>query len=409
MSAAPDPGATGATTHAVNDATERQLASAHAKFDEATDFTLGVEEEFAILDPGTLDLVPRYDVFAEASEQAGLTRELAGELLASEVEFRTGVCATWGDARDELTTIRRKVNEIARSIGARVAASATHPWADYREQQTVDLPYYNALVERMQWSARRNNTFGLHVHVGVRGADRAIRIADALRTLQPHLLALSASSPFLDGVDTGLASARHWIFSRNFIRGNVAPVFGTLDSYCTHLRWLLETGSITGVNQVWWGTRPHILHGTVELRMFDGQPDVRDTLALVAMAQGVVALLAERHDAGELPEPVPAELIEENAWRAARWGTEAMLIELPGTGTRRAGDTLEQLIGDAEAAAGRAGLDAGAGFARARELVRAGSSAAWQRSMFTEGASLAETYGAVVDATMSSATAETTV
>jgi carboxylate-amine ligase len=384
------------------------LARTRERYDSSVDGTLGIEEEFAICDPDSLDLVPLYEDLHARTGDAGLGESVAGELLASEIEFRTGRCESWTDASRELTDIRRRVMDLARGSNVLLGASATHPWADYREQDIVHLPYYEALVERMQYVAHRNNTFGLHVHVGVHGPDRAIAVADALRAYQPLLLALSASSPFLDGRDSGMASTRHMIFSRNFIRGNVAPVFGTLDGYLDHLRWLRDAGSIDTVGQVWWGTRPHVLHGTVELRMFDGQPDVRDTLALTALASGTIAHLCALHDAGELPAPIDTHLIDENCWRAARWGTDAVFARIPSSERVCAAEAIGVLIAQARTAGQAAGLDLDAGLDRAQQLLDAGCSAHWQRRTFEETGELEIAYRAVIDATMSSATADAT-
>lgn len=392
-----------ATADAAADEFSAQLRGAHERFERSVDGTLGIEEEFAICDPETLDLVPRYEELRALADGSGLETAVAGELLASEIEFRTGRCERWDDAVRELTDIRRKVVDVARRADALLGASATHPWADYREQTTVPLPYYERLVERMQHVTRRNNTFGLHVHVGVQGADRAIRVADALRSLSPLLLALSGSSPFLDGTDTGFASARSITFSRGFPRANVAPVFRTLEGYLEHLRWLRDAGSIWGTGQVWWGTRPHVLHGTVELRMFDGQPDVRDTLALAALSVGAVLHLCELHDAGELPEPVATELVDENAWRAARWGTDARFVDLPGSGVKCAGEMIGVLIQNARRVSASRGLGLEPGLDRAQQMLDAGCSASWQRDLYEQTGELETAYRAVVDATMSSA------
>ncbi|MEO6867078.1 MAG: YbdK family carboxylate-amine ligase, partial [Gaiellales bacterium] len=286
--------------------------------------------------------------------------------------------------------------------GVVLGASATHPWADYREQETVPLPYYELLVGRMQYVTHRNNTFGLHVHVGVNGADRAIRVSDTLRNYQPLLHALSTSSPFLDGLDCGLASARHMIFSRSFVRGNVAPVFGSMDGYLDHLRWLRDAGSIDSVGQLWWGTRPHLMHGTVEFRMFDGQPDVRDTLALTALASGTIAYLSALDDAGELPPPVDHHLIDENGWRAARYGTDAVFADLPSSRRVSAGEAIGELITNARVAGRAAGLELDAGLDRAQQMLDAGSSTVWQRELYAQTGDLHTVYRAVVDATMSS-------
>lgn len=392
------------TTSASGRAAEfnQHLLRARERFDDSVDFTIGVEEEYAICDPATLDLTPRYDELRSAAIEAGLSEYVAGELLASEIEFRTMRCETWQDAVEELLDIRRRVSKVAREIDIVLATSATHPWADYRKQSIVELPYYMELVERMQYVAHRNNTFGLHVHVGVRGSDRAIRVADALRNYQPLLLALSASSPFLEDRDTGMASIRHMIFSRNFPRGNVAPIFGTLDDYTRYLSWLRDAGSIDSIGSVWWGTRPHLLHGTVELRMFDGQPDAQDTLALTALSVGVVAHLCELHDTGELFQPVDTHMLEENCWRAARYGTDAVFIDLPGVRQIHAREAIGTLIDLASKAARNASLDIQSGLDRAREMLEAGCSASWQRSMLEAGSGLSEAYGAVVAATMSS-------
>jgi len=392
------------STPQVDPAQLAELDAARGRYEQSVDGTLGIEEEFAICDPTTLDLRPRYEELRVAAVAAGLEQEVAGELLASEIEFRTGRCETWADAVTELTDIRRRVMGAARQVDAVLATSGTHPWADYREQQTVQLPYYEQLVERMRFVAKRNNTFGLHVHVGVQGADRAIRVHDALRQYAPYLLALSGSSPFLDGLDTGFQSARSIIFSRAFPRANVAPIFGTLDGYLAHLRWLLDTGSAMSTGQVWWNTRPHVLHGTIELRMFDGQPDVRDTLALAALSAGIVAHLCELNDAGELPAPIASELIDENAWRASRYGTEAQFINLPGSGLIHARDAIGAVIDAARLASDAKGLGLDAGLDRAQLLLDAGNSSHWQRELYeTAGNDLVTAYRGVVDATMSSA------
>lgn len=386
------------TDHVVDMGTfDAQIEEAYAQYEASTDFTLGVEEEYALCDPESLDLVPEFERVHAAAQRTGLVQQVAGELLASEVEFRTGRCETWSQTNDELTTLRRDVSTLIDSCGLIAATSATHPWADYREQQMIDTPYYRTLVERMQYVARRNNTFGLHVHVGVQGADRAQRVCDALRLYQPMLLALSASSPFLDGSVTGMHSTRSMTFSRNFPRGNVAPAFGKLEGYLGYLRWLRDAGTIDSIGQIWWGTRPHIAFGTVELRMFDGQPDVRDTLALTALAQGLVAHLCRLHDAGELPEPQPEYLLDENMWRAARYGTDADLIQLPTSATLSARHCLEQLHTVARDAAAEAGLDCGPGLDRAEQLIEAGCSADWQLETFRQTGSLHDAYRAVAE------------
>jgi carboxylate-amine ligase len=396
------------TAVANEDPFAKPLATARESFEQSTDFTLGVEEEYAICDPDSLDLVPAYERARDAAVAAGLGDAEAGELLASEIEFRTGKCESFADAAAELSALRARVTQVMRRERLAVGISGTHPWADYREQETIDRPYYIELVDRLQYVARRNNTFGMHVHVGVRGADRAIAVANALRTYQPLLLALSASSPFLDGRDSGLSSARSLTFSRTFPRGNVMPAFADFQAYMDYVTWLRDSGSITLPGQMWWGVRPHLLIGTVELRMFDGQPDVDDTLALVALSLGTIAYLCALHDAGELHARVPvpaAHLVDENLWRAARMGTDAHVVELPTSNTRPVAEVVEELIGHARAAGAAADLGIDAGLDRALEIARDGCSAARQRRVAGADSDLVGAYRWVVDRTMAPAVA----
>lgn len=394
---------------------ELVLAAARGKFEHSTDFTVGIEEEYAICDPITLDLVPAYERVDAAAHVAGLDDAVAGELLASEVEFRTGRNESWQQAHDELVNVRVRVGELMQGLGLAVGTSGTHPWADYREQQKIDEPYYDRLVERLGYVAHRNNTFGLHVHVGVRGADRAMAVANALRDAQPLLLALSASSPFLDGRDAGLCSSRSLTFSRTFPRANIMPAFHSFDAYLDHVRWLAAVGSIETYGQMWWGVRPHALHGTVELRMFDGQPDVRDTLALAALAIGTIADLCARHDAGDLAPPQPAYLVDENLWRAAQGGSAAEFIDLPHERVLSGAEAIGGLIARARAAGLAAGLELDAGLDRAQHMLDRGCSALVQRRIAEQHHAanggdpardgLHSVYAEVVRTTMTSATA----
>lgn len=377
----------------------RILDDAERVYAESVDFTLGVEEEFALCDARTLDLENRYDDVRSAAIERGFADAVCGELLASEVEFRTGRCETYGEAVRQVRENRAAIANITRDLGLVAAASGTHAFADYRKQQVVASAYYERLVHRLQYVAHRNNTFGLHVHVGVRDGDRAIAVADALRAYAPELLALSASSPFLDGRDSGLASARAMTFSRTFPRGSVAPVFGTLAGYDSHVRYLHDVGSIESYGQMWWSVRPHAMWGTIELRMFDGQPDGRDTLALVALGCGLVALLLERHDAGELGPPLPEHLVEENVWRAIRYGLDGDFIELPSARTVPGRERVARLVEEIRAAAGRAQLELDAGLDRVVAMLDRGSSAELQRAHLRDTGSLVETMRYVAETT----------
>jgi carboxylate-amine ligase len=195
-------------------------------FEASVDGTVGLEEEFAILDPASLDLIPRFEELRDAAEPE-LHERITGELIKSEIEIVSGRGEDLADARARQVEGRRRLFQHAAEMGVRLGATGTHPWADYREQENIDTEHYRRVVEGLGYAARRNNTFSLHVHVGVQGADRAVRTCDRLRPLLPLLLAVSASSPFVDGQDTLLHSARTQTFTRTFPRCGVPDAFGS--------------------------------------------------------------------------------------------------------------------------------------------------------------------------------------
>jgi glutamate---cysteine ligase / carboxylate-amine ligase len=197
-------------------------------FAGATDLTVGIEEEFALLHPETLDLVPRFEELRDAAaEDAVLAESIAGELIRSEIEIRSGRGEDFADALSRQRDVRQRLFALAARHGVALGATGTHPWADYREQLNIDTEHYRRVVEGLQWVARRNNTFSLHVHVGVRGPDRAVRVCDRLRPVLPMLLAISANSPYLDARDAGLHSARSQAFTKSFPRCGIPDAFGT--------------------------------------------------------------------------------------------------------------------------------------------------------------------------------------
>src|SRR5919108_423668 len=179
---------------------DEQIRFAREGFDAGQDFTVAVEEEFAILDPRTHELVNRFEELFEAAQGTELEGSLVGELIASEVEIRTGRCETFADAAATMSDRRRQLLELAAPFDVALGATGTHPWSPWQEQRIIDTPHYRRNDEILRYVVWRNNTFGLHVHVGIRGADRAVAVCNALRTYLPDLLALSASSPFVDGV-----------------------------------------------------------------------------------------------------------------------------------------------------------------------------------------------------------------
>jgi carboxylate-amine ligase len=323
---------------------EELLAQSRAGFEAVPDFTLAVEEEFALLDPETLDLTNRFEELQAAAPGTPLEEHLVGELIASEVEIRTGRCETFAEAAALIPERREQLRALADPLGIGLGATATHPWSPWQEQRIIDTPHYRRNDELLRYVVWRNNTFGLHVHVGVNGPDRAIKVCSALRAYLPELLALSASSPFVEGVNSGLHSARTQIFTRTFPRCGVPDAFGSWDEWERYVRFLYETGSITEHTQIWWSVRPHLVFPTVEIRICDAQPSVAEARSLAALCYSLTARLARALDEGEqLPDP-PPRLIEENVWRAIRYGLSGELIDFARGEAIPARARLEQLV-----------------------------------------------------------------
>jgi glutamate---cysteine ligase / carboxylate-amine ligase len=323
---------------------DEQITSAREAFESGHDFTVAVEEEFAILDPGTLGLVNRFEELQAAALGTPLEEHLVGELIASEIEVRTGRCETFAEAAAVMVERRRQLLELAAGFDVILGATGTHPWSPWQEQRIIETPHYRRNDEVLRYVVWRNNSFGLHVHVGIRGADRAIAVTDGLRAFLPHLLAFSGSSPFVEGVFTYLHSARTQIFTRMFPRCGIPDAFGTWGEYERYVRFLYDTGSITEHTQLWWSVRPHLAFPTVEIRICDGQPDLGEAQALCAFMYALTARIARAVDEREpLPEH-PHRLLEENLWRAIRYGLSGELIDLDAGVVRPARAELERLI-----------------------------------------------------------------
>ncbi len=323
---------------------EEMLARSRAAFEEVPDFTLAVEEEFALLDPDTLELVNRFEEVQAAARDTELEPHLVGELIASEVEIRTGRCETFADAAGRLGERRGQLRELVDGLGIGLSSVGTHPWSRWQDQRIIDTPHYRRNDERLRYVVWRNNTFGLHVHVGVNGPDRAIRVTSALRNYLPELLALSASSPFVEGVFTHLHSARTQIFTRMFPRCGIPDWFAGWDDWEHYVRFLYGTGSITEHTQLWWSVRPHLAFPTVEIRICDAQPDLGEARSLAALCFALVARVARALDEGEPLPDWPHRLLEENLWRAIRYGLAGELIDLDRGEVVPARTRLEQLV-----------------------------------------------------------------
>jgi carboxylate-amine ligase len=296
-------------------------------FESGTDLTVAVEEEFALLDSETLALVNRFEEVKESAAGSAVDEHLVGELIASEVEVRTGRCETFADAAETMGERRAQLSALTGALGISLGATGAHPWSRWQDQRIIDTPHYRRNDQLLRYVVWRNNTFGLHVHVGIRGADRAIAVQDGLRVFLPHVLALSASSPLVEGVNSGLHSARTEIFTRMFPRCGVPDAYGTWAVYEEYVRTLYETGSIDEHTQIWWSVRPHLAYPTVEIRICDAQPDLGESKALAGYCYALAARIARAVDEGEpLPDP-PPRMIEENMWRAIRYGLSGSLLD----------------------------------------------------------------------------------
>ncbi|TMK71308.1 MAG: YbdK family carboxylate-amine ligase [Actinobacteria bacterium] len=388
---------------ATQDDSYLDLDQARQLFAASIDFTIGLEEEFALIDPETLDLVHRFEeLYAACKADEVLTDSVAGELISSEIEIRSGKSQTFAEAMERQREHRARLFATAHELGIQLAATGTHPWASYLDQKIIDTAHYQRLRQELRWVAQRNNTWSLHVHVGVRDADRAVAVCDHLRGVLPELLALSANSPFLDGQETGLHSVRTEIFTRTFPRCGVHEPFGDWATYADFVDLLVRTDSIVEATQLWWSVRPHHAFGTVELRICDAQSRGSESFALAGLIAACIAQSALDYDDGGLPEPLRQRQIEENLWRAIRHGMDGRMIdfelreEIP---TRAA---VEQLVEWTAPARKLMGIDvaipeangaqrayaATAGGARVEDIYRE-SVAETQRTYIPEGVSTA--------------------
>jgi glutamate---cysteine ligase / carboxylate-amine ligase len=305
------------------------LDRAYECFASAEDHTVGLEEEFSILDPGTLELVPRYEELrAAADAEPGLHEAITGELISSEIEVISGPGANLQDAISRQRERRARMFALVARHDAMLGSTGTHPWADYRGQPIIDTEHYHRVEEGLKYVAWRNNTFSLHVHVGVNGIDRAVKVCDRLRPVLPLLLAISGNSPYLDGRDTGLHSARTQSFTKSFPRCGVPDPFGGWDAYRAYIEFLIETRSIVEFTQVWWSVRPHFSFGTVEVRICDAQATAQESEALASLMVACIVQAMRDVDEGVPFEHLAPRLIEENMWRAIRYGLDGRMIDL---------------------------------------------------------------------------------
>jgi carboxylate-amine ligase len=306
---------------------DEQISFARDAFESGEDFTIAVEEEFALLDPETLELTNRFEELKASAAGTEFDEHLVGELIASEIEVKTGRCTNFGEVAERMVERRAQLADLADRFGVALACTGTHPWSRWQDQRIIDTPHYRRNNEILQYVVWRNNSFGVHAHIGIRGADRAVAVCNAFRNVLPELLALSTSSPFVEDCATGLHSARTEIFTKLFPRAGVPDAYDGWDGFERYVRFLYDTGSIDEHTQMWWSVRPHLAFPTIEVRICDAQPDLGDAQSLAALIHSLGARFARALDEGEPLPDLPHRLIEENLWRAIRYGLTDGLID----------------------------------------------------------------------------------
>ncbi|HEV2590842.1 MAG TPA: carboxylate-amine ligase [Gaiellaceae bacterium] len=295
-------------------------------------YTLGVEEEYMLLDPETWDLVQHIDSVLAAVVEGEHSDRLHAELMQSVLEVTTPVCHTAGDVHRQLATLRGYVADVAREQGCRFGSAGTHPFSLFERQRITARDRYRQLVDQLQYVARRELIFGMHMHVAVDDPEKVIQVMNGLLLHLPQMLALSASSPFWRGEPTGLSSSRQMVFAA-FPRSGPPPRFKDYADYADVVGQLERTGCIADYTHIWWDIRPHPRLGTIEMRVCDAVTRLEDVVAIAAFFQAIVKMYCEQYDAGKEVPSWHRMLTTENKWLAARYGLEAPIMDLA-TGRR---------------------------------------------------------------------------
>jgi carboxylate-amine ligase len=350
-------------------------------FGKREPFTIGVEEEFQLVDEEGFGLVSRFDEVEGALDE-GVVQP---ELLQSVLEVATGVHTSVPEALEEARGLRRAVAAAAAESGTLLVSAGTHPFSRYEHQDVTREERYLDLVDRMRWVAEREVIFGLHVHVGLSSGHEAIAVANALRSWLPELLALSANSPFWQGKDTGLASTRSKIFD-TFPRSGIPPAFSSFEEWELTMDRGTRLGFFDDYTYIWWDLRLHPEFGTIEIRVCDAQSRVASTGAIVALVQSLVAMLSDRYEReGALPIQ-PVMLIAENKWRAVRYGLDAELVDLETDSERPAREAILALVERAAPYARRLGCTHE--LAEVERICRRGNGAHEQRRSYDRDGNL---------------------
>jgi carboxylate-amine ligase len=353
--------------------------------------TLGVEWELQLIDAKSRTL--RQDADDVLAALPGLSEKIRYELMQSTVELSTGICSTVSEAKEDLGETIAQLQQVTSERDMMLTCAGTHPFSDWRDAKMAPVQRYAELVDQMQWLARRIQTFSVQVHVGLADGNRAIPIINALARYLPHFLALTASSPFWNGQDTGLASSRAIIFGGLPTSGPPHRL-SDWNEFEEYMDTLLRAGTIRSIKEVWWDIRPHPDFGTIEVRMCDGVPTLREIGMVTALSQCLVQLFSLQLDRGyQLPSPA-TWVVRDNKWRATRYGLDAIVITDDSGATAPMRDELYELVRELEPVADRLGC--GPELAVISEVLEQGASYERQRAVIADGGELTEVVDALV-------------
>ncbi len=365
-------------------------------------YTLGIEEELMLVDAETLELSSSIETLLEALEGDSTKGEIKPELMEAVCEVATTPCKNTREAGNELRALRRRVQEVASGLGLALGAAGTHPFAMWEDQRIVSRPRYRELIAGLQFVARQELIFGVHVHIGMDDPDKAIHVVNGMRVHLPLLLALSANSPFWRGGSTGMLSTRTPIF-RAFPRVGIPPRYEDYADWSRRVEFMVESRVVPDYTYLWYDIRPHPNFGTIEIRVLDAQTRVEHTLGLAALCQAMAKEAAEHFEEGKKLSRYPYEMLDENKWLAARHGLDGELVDLPSMDriptTELAERVLERLrphaveLGSADELAG------------IENLIEHGSGAARQLVVYEANHDLREVAGEIVKKTMPGAAA----
>jgi glutamate---cysteine ligase / carboxylate-amine ligase len=289
-------------------------------------FSLGIEEEYMVLDPKTYDLKSHIDAELLSKGQTVLQEHVKPEMIGSMLEIGTGVCKNIQQAQDEITKIRSIVSHLAEQNGLKLGAASTHPFAHWKDQEIFPDERYRVIVEDMQVLARSLLIFGMHIHIGIENRELQIQIMNEMRYFLPHILALTTNSPFWTGVNTGLKSYRSKVFER-FPRTNLPDYFNSWGEYQAYIDLLVRTGCIDNAKKIWWDIRPHPNFPTLEIRICDLPMRIEETIAIAALCQALAAKLYSLYSKNISWRLYHRALLMENKWRAVRYGLDGKLID----------------------------------------------------------------------------------